>query len=206
MLIWAAVCMHCINQVWFSLVAEVWSKHGEQRNLFALRACCRRQSHFVYIGQGKRIKNKFNKLINATIVLFDVKLQIGSLYEKKRSTLIFTFYRKVKPTGFFLHSILSFDQLMGGIFSYQFVCCWQTSLGVQSAWTWGCAGPTVGARTGHQTIARSRITSSIPQCWNFFGAKRWAGPAVLKTATRAHCYFIIAPEGLKPNYITLLTF
>ncbi|CAL8315293.1 unnamed protein product [Gadus morhua 'NCC'] len=37
--------------VLYLTLAEVWSKHGEQRNLFALRACCRRQSHFVYIGQ-----------------------------------------------------------------------------------------------------------------------------------------------------------
>ncbi|CAL8279328.1 unnamed protein product [Lota lota] len=37
--------------VLYLTLAEVWSKHVEQRNLFALRACCRRQSHFVYIGQ-----------------------------------------------------------------------------------------------------------------------------------------------------------
>ncbi|KAK0140618.1 hypothetical protein N1851_022397 [Merluccius polli] len=37
--------------VLYLTVADVWSKHVEQRNLFALRACCRRQSHFVYIGQ-----------------------------------------------------------------------------------------------------------------------------------------------------------
>ncbi|KAJ3594780.1 hypothetical protein NHX12_004087 [Muraenolepis orangiensis] len=37
--------------VLYITLAEVWSRHGEQRNLFALRACCRRQSHFVYIGQ-----------------------------------------------------------------------------------------------------------------------------------------------------------
>ncbi|KAJ8011487.1 hypothetical protein DPEC_G00058730 [Dallia pectoralis] len=29
----------------------VLSKHAEHRNLFALRACCRRQAHYVYIGQ-----------------------------------------------------------------------------------------------------------------------------------------------------------
>ncbi|XP_056149763.1 uncharacterized protein pnhd [Lampris incognitus] len=34
-----------------STVAGVLSKHVEQRNLFAQRACCKRQSHFVYIGQ-----------------------------------------------------------------------------------------------------------------------------------------------------------
>ncbi|KAM4605229.1 uncharacterized protein pnhd [Polymixia lowei] len=32
-------------------LAGVLSKHVDQRNLFAQRACCKRQSHFVYIGQ-----------------------------------------------------------------------------------------------------------------------------------------------------------
>lgn len=35
------------------LVAGVLCKHIEHRNLFTQRMCCRRQSHFVYIGQGK---------------------------------------------------------------------------------------------------------------------------------------------------------
>ncbi|KAJ0012014.1 hypothetical protein NQD34_012989 [Periophthalmus magnuspinnatus] len=32
-------------------VPGVWSKHLDHRNLFTQRICCKRQSHFVYIGQ-----------------------------------------------------------------------------------------------------------------------------------------------------------
>lgn len=35
------------------LVTEALSKHIDHRNLFTQRVCCKRQSHFVYIGQGK---------------------------------------------------------------------------------------------------------------------------------------------------------
>lgn len=40
--------------VYHFLVSGVLAKHiADQRNLFAQRLCCKRQSHFVYIGQGK---------------------------------------------------------------------------------------------------------------------------------------------------------
>ncbi len=35
------------------LVTGVLSKHIDHRNLFTQRMCCKRQSQFVYIGQGK---------------------------------------------------------------------------------------------------------------------------------------------------------
>lgn len=34
-------------------VTGVLSKHIDHRNLFTQRVCCKRQSNFVYIGQGK---------------------------------------------------------------------------------------------------------------------------------------------------------
>lgn len=45
-----------INSLMFVLcflVTGVLSKHIDHRNLFTQRMCCKRQSHFVYIGQGK---------------------------------------------------------------------------------------------------------------------------------------------------------
>lgn len=44
------------------LVSGVSAKHiTDHRNLFAQRLCCKRQSHFVYIGQGKATsKNIYN--------------------------------------------------------------------------------------------------------------------------------------------------
>lgn len=44
------------NSLWFHssfTVTAVLNMHIEPRNLFAERACCRRQSHFIYIGQGE---------------------------------------------------------------------------------------------------------------------------------------------------------
>lgn len=38
------------------LVTGVSCKHIDHRNLFTQRMCCKRQSHFVYIGQGKEQK------------------------------------------------------------------------------------------------------------------------------------------------------
>lgn len=39
-------------------VTAVLNMHIEPRNLFTERACCRRQSHFIYIGQGEEMGGK----------------------------------------------------------------------------------------------------------------------------------------------------
>ncbi|XP_051943745.1 uncharacterized protein pnhd isoform X2 [Hippocampus zosterae] len=52
-----ARAMHVSRQCLFLLcalhatLATVLNKHADHRNLFTQRVCCRRQSHFVYIGQ-----------------------------------------------------------------------------------------------------------------------------------------------------------
>lgn len=54
--------MWVIKSVLCFLVTGASCKHVDHRNLFAQRMCCKRQSHFVYIGQGKEKKKVF--LIN----------------------------------------------------------------------------------------------------------------------------------------------
>lgn len=47
------LCVSSLMFVFCFLVTGVLSKHIDHRNLFTQRVCCKRQSHFVYIGQGK---------------------------------------------------------------------------------------------------------------------------------------------------------
>lgn len=48
-------CVIILIYVLFPTATEVLGKHVDHRNLFEQRMCCKRQSHFVYIGQGKMI-------------------------------------------------------------------------------------------------------------------------------------------------------
>ncbi|XP_066508125.1 uncharacterized protein [Hoplias malabaricus] len=47
----APVCVLLLLCACHQSLTFVMNKHGESRNLFAERACCRRQSHFIYIGK-----------------------------------------------------------------------------------------------------------------------------------------------------------
>ncbi|CAG07169.1 unnamed protein product [Tetraodon nigroviridis] len=38
-------------------------KHIDHRNLFTQRMCCKRQSHFVYIGQGQQEYSKHSSML-----------------------------------------------------------------------------------------------------------------------------------------------
>lgn len=149
------------------LVTEALSKHIDHRNLFTQRVCCKRQSHFVYIGQGKgpRCTECIEWPVNPPV--HAETHHCAHLQSSQSSNIKIQKLLKIR--------IIPLPSDIKPVRVYVFLSA-QTSLGVVSALMWVCAGRTVGEHPGHHMKQDSRNTPNIHPCWNFSGAKKYVSP------------------------------